>query len=924
MTQIGSVFLDYYTFIHPGFDIDGDGKIQDNEIIDKDGDKKIDIDEYHAFIEANATQFSHQVLNKILSETEGTATALHNQLTLINDMAAMVDDPAEVTSEVEEILQRNPLAWARYLIEKEDPKNISEFSARPDPVAAAESTKQYFEGLFVRLIRYIPPVEVRDLSSDPLPDDITFGTRDKKDVPNYDKLAEYINLYRVFDTPNQQERSAIHSVSGRLASNSDAFLLYPEFFGKTAQTRPSDEAVAFLEDFISKYPEVSYLPTLQLVLVHFYLRRDEYDKAFALCQSISFTQSESDLNDFFLQVENSSDWLRRKLNANKEKEAACSEWTDIIFTRHRSTSFVPLAAGILLETMGQQKKADEQYDRFKDTFVPPNLALSNATVRELSFGALPAFLAIIGDYYYENQRYAEASEAYNLSLEHLPASAAFEDRQDLENYIAGRWQLPLSKLKGQINRTKNIVGKRYLRIAETYLELGETKKAKAALDEIIGGSFGVYDEAKVLKAKVLMQEGNYFEAYTLLRGYLGHRWGIQEKDRLFLMGICILLAVDNNQWQESDYSAHERERTADPCKYALDVFRDIASIDDTSLFSQDYMLAIQAALINDALERGETLQLETVCERPEFVIKKFRGVNGLSLIFYPGVPLPEIIPGDVRAEEIDSELVVTANKYFGKQTVIFKKPQSTIPTNNNALLLAYRILPNEFFDSFRTLVFTGEDEELDGIYLENNSIMVHQSDKPLRVIVHELAHHWDLKVTLGSDGRHLGLGDLSLIYYGISWTPAKISREISSREFGKVEWDRSDFDNTDFARSYGMCNRKEDLATMVEAYVTDGANLRTLIHQQMEQGNFELAVKYLFVKHLMPFAGREYEKKLIANHTQQGRIRVLGTKEESGLTLDEVAEKMRTWSTDHPDSIEPATREAFQKIKRKCEESKYK
>ena len=69
---------------------------------------------------------------------------------------------------------------------------------------------------------------------------------------------------------------------------------------------------------------------------------------------------------------------------------------------------------------------------------------------------------------------------------------------------------------------------------------------------------------------------------------------------------------------------------------------------------------------------------------------------------------------------------------------------------------------------------------------------------------------------------------------------------------------REDFDRKDFEMEYGLCNPEEDLATMVDAYVTEGSSLRRRIRAQMDDGNFELAAKYLFVRFIMPFAGREY------------------------------------------------------------------
>jgi hypothetical protein len=107
----------------------------------------------------------------------------------------------------------------------------------------------------------------------------------------------------------------------------------------------------------------------------------------------------------------------------------------------------------------------------------------------------------------------------------------------------------------------------------------------------------------------------------------------------------------------------------------------------------------------------------------------------------------------------------------------------------------------------------------------------------IHVVMHELIHHWDMTVT-----QEKPEVDLSRIYRGISWNDQGQCLEG---------------DLSDFQEAYGMTNSVEDMATFGAAFYTDGNGLRIRVRNQMLQGNFEPAAKYLFVKHFI-FQGSEY------------------------------------------------------------------
>ncbi len=100
--------------------------------------------------------------------------------------------------------------------------------------------------------------------------------------------------------------------------------------------------------------------------------------------------------------------------------------------------------------------------------------------------------------------------------------------------------------------------------------------------------------------------------------------------------------------------------------------------------------------------------------------------------------------------------------------------------------------------------------------------------------VHEIAHHFDL--ALASRSRR----DL---FYNISWFDHKAG---------------TTHENDEFFRSYGATNQREDFATAIAGYVTDGDGFRSKVRSQLASGKLNLAAKYMFIKYYTPFRGREF------------------------------------------------------------------
>lgn len=171
-------------------------------------------------------------------------------------------------------------------------------------------------------------------------------------------------------------------------------------------------------------------------------------------------------------------------------------------------------------------------------------------------------------------------------------------------------------------------------------------------------------------------------------------------------------------------------------------------------------------------------------------------------------------------------------------------------------------------------------------------------DRDLLLPVHELVHYWDFS-TVGSDGKNLSPGDLSLIFYRISWDAwSPIYIAWHKRNGATVE---------DFSNSYGETNGKEDLATSAVDYFM-GTNERMKVRKQMLEGHFERAAKYLFNKYIRSF---DPEDGLCFEYNI--------TEEDPPLSMAEVEKALQFWLEENPGTVAQSTIDAIREIKREYE-----
>lgn len=174
----------------------------------------------------------------------------------------------------------------------------------------------------------------------------------------------------------------------------------------------------------------------------------------------------------------------------------------------------------------------------------------------------------------------------------------------------------------------------------------------------------------------------------------------------------------------------------------------------------------------------------------------------------------------------------------------------------------------------------------------NRSVKIlFEGEDNLHVLIHELLHHWDLSVT----GPDRSQTDPSKLFRQISWKDKNTRMDEDYRDFFLKSG--SSIFEAESSVPYGFVDCREDIAATGEVFFRYGAKMRQYVRAQMNIGNFEPAVKYVFVKHF-PFGGMEY-----------------GLKEDnSSLTLHEVINKVKAWQDEYPGTIRQGTLQTLAEI----------
>lgn len=214
------------------------------------------------------------------------------------------------------------------------------------------------------------------------------------------------------------------------------------------------------------------------------------------------------------------------------------------------------------------------------------------------------------------------------------------------------------------------------------------------------------------------------------------------------------------------------------------------------------------------------------------------------------------LPFPVTIREAERRIDVEGT-YPGLFHVAFTDVAQTVTYNNTILELLWRNqrgdkpVPAELLRGLSTIEVypasqapknTGAD------YNQLRDTIRVFAQRQMDILVHELVHHWDLSVTR----ERADASDPSQLFRQLSWGHVERDGEQDARDYlgSQHTWVHG--------KKYGMTNWFEDMATVGEEYYTDGTRLRREARAQMALGNFELAVKYLFIKHF-PFAGHEYD-----------------------------------------------------------------
>ena len=209
------------------------------------------------------------------------------------------------------------------------------------------------------------------------------------------------------------------------------------------------------------------------------------------------------------------------------------------------------------------------------------------------------------------------------------------------------------------------------------------------------------------------------------------------------------------------------------------------------------------------------------------------------------------------------DLEVDYPESFG--TVVFQNPDLTIESNNRLLELD---LPAGIFTGLRRTTFSSQTAaqlDFNGEYDPGPMEITLRRDTETRTIVHEFVHHFF---------RSVISSQLSELVQGLCWDlAAGRRRSDDSADFigsqiryvdengsycaSDACWPGAGINVNQVPHPYPMENPHEHLAEFGEEYVAEGAWLRVYARQQLEAGNPDPALMYLFFRYLV-FEGREY------------------------------------------------------------------
>lgn len=313
-----------------------------------------------------------------------------------------------------------------------------------------------------------------------------------------------------------------------------------------------------------------------------------------------------------------------------------------------------------------------------------------------------------------------------------------------------------------------------------------------------------------------------------------------------------------------------------------------------SLLEHDPVFSPLAQTFRALSESPELFQISEVTLAGGLKIRSFRRADESGVdfhVFYTEESISTIVTGEAqltwqeggqeqtftlgaRSRDLSSRSNIDLGIYysgtFGRVTFQNIDSSTTLDVNNILLDLSHRTgveaLPQQLFNGLNsTIVSTRTATELDfmGVYSSDTDSITLSFQSQVDTVVHELAHHWDLMVT--QEGYQ---ADVSRIFRSISWEGDRrhdddlndfrgatySSCESHSCSPGPVN---SQLNLNQNPHPYGMENNIEDLATYAEDYFADGRNLRVHVRTQMALGNFEPAVKYLFMRYYL-YQGVEY------------------------------------------------------------------